>query len=100
MGAEGGDGGAISSFALGGCCDQIRFATVKGVGLDVLWVRGLAVRWSGRVLYGGVVVILTSTFYLARSYLSAVWPIRDLDDEGSYSLDKGSCRASMFGMSL
>lgn len=64
MGAEGGDWETISSFAFGGCSDQRRFATVKGVGLVVLWVRGLAARWSGRVLYVSVVGILQVPFTL------------------------------------
>lgn len=56
---------------------------MKDVGMVIFWVCVLAVVvW--KVLYGGVVVI---QYLLPRSYLSAVWPIRDLDDEVSYSLD-------------
>lgn len=51
----------ISSVALGGegrdSFDQIRFATVEGVGMVFFWVRELAVVvW--KVLYGGVVVVV------------------------------------------
>lgn len=80
----------------GGSFDQMRFATVDGVGLVISWVCGLAVRWSGRSGLGGDVGTVVM-YFLPWLYLSAVWLIRDLDDEVGYSLDGESVELQGWG---
>lgn len=47
----------------GGSFDQMRFATVDGVGLVISWVFGLAVRWSGRSGLGGDVGTVSNVLF-------------------------------------